>query len=71
MRTLLGIAMSAAVVLTSAGASAPIPQAGCTVNVGRCSNGNCKVNYGTCEDGGDCVVTVGRCDNGESDLVAL
>lgn len=71
MRTFLALVVSAGIAVTSVTGTTAVTQAGCTVNVGRCSNGNCKVNYGTCEDGGDCAVTVGRCDNGDSDVVAL
>lgn len=69
-KALLGLAACALAAVATTGASFTT-QAGCTVNVGRCSNGNCKVNYGTCEDGGDCTVTIGHCDSTESDLVAL
>ena len=65
-KAIFGILLAAA-----AFGSASVAEAGCTVNVGRCSNGDCKVNVGTCADGGSCTVTVGRCDDGETALVAL
>jgi hypothetical protein len=69
MRFALGLAAAFA---SAAFSTAPATvQAGCTVNVGRCTGGDCLINYGTCAEGGRCTVTIGYCGSGRSDLVAL
>jgi hypothetical protein len=58
--------------VTALAGPAPVPYAGCVVNVGHCgSGGDCIVNYGTCDDGGRCVVSIGHCGDGDTSLVAL